>query len=117
VEAAVRDAADQNGDGTITASELVASGAVDSGTMASSVRQALIDAGVDSATLDTAIAAGAVSYAQLFALLNATLGTITGLTGQSGTYLSLPKLTVSVPAGTAPGAYRGTLTVTLVDVP
>jgi hypothetical protein len=50
--------------------------------------------------------------------LNATVqATTTGdIVGQSGTYLSYPKLDVNVPTETAPGNYQGTLVVTAVQL-
>ncbi len=51
---------------------------------------------------------------QLIDALTATLNTLTpaGVLGQSGTYLSFPKLNVTVPDGTPKGDYKGTLVVT-----
>ncbi len=109
-------AADPDSNGVISATELVDSGEVNADAMAEAVRQALSDAGVNLGLLDSLIDAGTLSITDIYDVLEATLEPVTALLGQTGTYLSLPKLNVSVPAGTSAGTYRGTLTVTLVDV-
>lgn len=110
-------AADVGGDAAVDAAELVTSGAADESALAASTRAALASAGVSLSLLDTLIAANTVTMTQIFETLDATLRPVTSLLGQSGAYLALPKLTLAVPTGTAPGTYRGTLTVTQVDVP
>lgn len=42
--------------------------------------------------------------------------TAADIVGQSGTYLSYPKLDVNVPTATSPGSYQGTLVVTAVQL-
>jgi hypothetical protein len=116
VTAAVGDAADADSSGTVTGSELVSTGEVTSATLAEAVRTALSDAGVDLGILDTLVATGALSMDDIYAILTATVDTLSALLGQTGTYVSLPKLSVDVPDQTPAGTYRGTLTVTMVDV-
>lgn len=116
VTTAVEDAADLNDNGVITAAELVNAGEVLNGTMAPAVRQALIDAGVNATTLDSLIALGSLDLGTVYALLTATLQPVLDVLGQTGTYIALPKLVSAVGSGTAPGTYRGTLVVTMVDL-
>lgn len=113
----VTSAADANDDTTITAEELVSTGEVTDERMAERVRQALADAGVDLGLLDTLLADGSLTMDDIYDDLVATLDAIGDLIGQTGTYNSLPKLVASVPDETPAGTYRGTLTVTLVDLP
>lgn len=117
VTSEVTSAADANDDATITAEELVSTGEVTSERMAERVRQALADAGVDLGLLDTLLADGSLTMNDIYDDLVATLDAIGSLIGQTGTYNSLPKLVASVPDETPAGTYRGTLTVTLVDLP
>jgi hypothetical protein len=114
---AIMTAADVGGDAAVDAAELVATGAADDPTLAAATRAALASAGVSLTLLDALIAANTVTMTQLYELLDATLRPVTALVGQTGSYLALPKLTLSIPDGTPPGTYRGTLTVTQVDVP
>lgn len=116
VQNAVVNGADQNLNGVVTGSELVGSGSIGSAELATAVRTALGNAGVNLGLLDTLLNAGTVSLADLFGVTTATLQPLTSVGGQSGTYIALPKLSASIPAGTASGTYRGTLTVTLVDL-
>lgn len=113
----VLDAADPNDDNAVTASELVSSGSVGDATMAEAVRAGLQAAGVDLVLLDALIADGLVTMDDIYQALTATLRDVTELAGQTGTYLALPKLVASVPGSTPAGTYRGTMTITLVDVP
>lgn len=117
VQDALTDAADVNGNGTVTATELASSGVADDATLAEAVRTALGASGVALAAFDTLIAAGTITMTQIYDTLSATLEPVTSLVGQSGTYLASPKVSSSIPSGTSAGTYRGTLTVTLVDVP
>ncbi len=112
----VTDAADVDTNGDITGTELVDSGEVTDADLAEAVRQALADAGVNLGLLDTLLAAGDITMDDIYALLTATLDPITSLLGQTGTYLSVPELSLSVPGGVPGGTYRGTMTVTLLDV-
>jgi len=54
----------------------------------------------------------------IIAALNTAAESVTasGILGQSGTYLSYPKLDATVPAGQTPGSYKGTLVVTAVQL-
>ena len=83
---------------------------------------------VDTATLTSALRT-ALTGAVYDALLPADVQTIIGalnvavhdlaaadVVGQSGPYLSYPKLDVTLPAGQAPGSYKGTLVVTAVQL-
>lgn len=112
----VTSAADENTNGTVHADELVATGEVAAGTMSQAVRDALQAAGVNLALLDTLLAGGTITMDDIYVLLTATLDPVTSLIGQTGTYLSVPQLTATVPDQTPSGTYRGTLTVTLLDV-
>lgn len=112
----VNSAADDNPNGTITGSELVSTGQVTDAVMSEAVRSALSSAGVDLGTLDTLLNAGTVTMSDIYAVLVATVDAISSLVGQTGTYLSVPKLVVNVPNGTPSGTFRGTMTVTLVDL-
>lgn len=78
--------------------------------------------------IDTAVLTGALrdavgvtwdllSAAQVTTVLNSTVATVQSVTGsqligQSGTYLSFPVVSVSVPSSATGGTYRGTLVVT-----
>ncbi len=116
VQDGFRSAADQNSNGTITGTELLNSGSVGSSQLAEATRTALGVAGVNLALLDTLVNAGTVQMSTIYAAMTATLDPITSLAGQSGTYVSLPKLTATIPTGTGAGTYTGTMTVTLVDL-
>lgn len=109
-------AADLDSGGSITALELVDSGEVNEAVMAEAVREGLQDAGVNLALLDTLLNDGTLDMDDIYAVLIATLDTLSSLIGQTGTYVSLPKLVAQIPDGTQAGTYRGTLTVTMVDV-
>ena len=93
-----------------------------------STAQELVDAGLlDENTVVTAAAdalgvvPSLLTGAQVTTILNTLTGTVTGLTGgilgQTGTYSSLPALSINVPTGTDTGVYRGQLVVTLMDKP
>lgn len=112
----ITSAADAGGDATVSADELVSTGTVTDETMAAAVRAALDAAGVSLALLDALVSAGTVTMTEIYASLEATLDPITSLLGQSGTYLAMPALGIDLPEDAAPGTYRGTLTLTLVDV-
>lgn len=109
-------AADVDTSGDITGSELVDSGEVSDADLADAVRQALADAGVDLGLLDTLLADGTITMDDIYQLLTATLDPITSLLGQTGTYVATPELSLSVPGAVSGGTYRGTMTVTLLDV-
>lgn len=117
VQDEITETADTDSGGTVDANELVTSGAADNAALAASVRTALQTSGVALTTLDTLIAAGTVTMTEIYTTLTATLDPLAAIVGQTGTYLALPKLAAVIPNGTTTGTYRGTLTVTLVDVP
>jgi hypothetical protein len=89
--------------------------------------QQLIDAGlVDENSVITAaadalgIVPSLLSSAQITTILDTLTGTVTGLTGdilgQTGSYSSLPALSIDLPTVDT-GVYRGQLVVTLMDKP
>lgn len=112
----VTSAADLDTSGDITGTELVDSGLVDDADLADAVRQALADIGVDLGLLDSLLSSGTLAMEDIYELLTATLDPITSLLGQTGTYVATPELSLSVPGGVPGGTYRGTMTVTLLDV-
>jgi hypothetical protein len=131
-------ASDPNKPGTFTPTDRqVISGAVSNlVNMLNSVSAALqsVVAGqpvtdlVDTATITASLrdAIGGTAYDALLpadvqniiAALNATVRAVTtaDIVGQSGTYLSYPKLDVTVPVDSTPGNYKGTLVVTAVQL-
>lgn len=117
VEDALTSTADSNASGTVTGNEMVTSGTAADATLAAAVRTALGTSGVALAAFDTLIAAGTITMTQIYATLTATLDPVAALVGQTGTYLALPKLAATIPDTATTGTYRGTLTVTLIDVP
>lgn len=114
--AELEDVVDGNADDVISTDELLDAGAVTEEALAEAVRAALADAGVDLGLLDTLLAQGTLSMEDIYAVLEATLSDIESLVGQTGLYASLPKLTIDIPGEVGAGTYRGTMTVTLVDV-
>jgi hypothetical protein len=93
-----------------------------------STAQELIDAGLldENSVLAAAgdalgIVPSLLSSAQVDTILSTLTGTVTGLTGgilgQTGTYSSLPALSLDLPSGVDTGVYRGQLVVTLMDKP
>lgn len=87
-----------------------ASSLVDTATLTGKLRTALTGPVYDAllpAQVQTILGALAVSVRDI---------TASDLVGQSGTYLSYPKLDVTLPAEQAPGSYKGTLVVTAVQL-
>ncbi|HET7312408.1 MAG TPA: hypothetical protein VFJ17_13890 [Mycobacteriales bacterium] len=90
-----------------TAAQLVAAGLLDQNAVIAAVAQQL------------GITPDLLSPADITTIMSTLTGTITGLVGsvlgQSGSYNTLPTLTINVPSSTPAGVYRGQLVVTLMD--
>lgn len=84
----------------------------------------LVDAATLASSLRTALGAAvydALLPSQVQTIMGALVATARSVTssnivGQSGTYLSYPKLDATVPAKQTPGSYQGTLVVTAVQL-
>lgn len=89
---------------------LPASSLVDSATLAGALRNSL------GGTVYDALLPAQVS--SILAALEVAVRDVTAadIVGQSGTYLSYPKLDVELPADQTPGSYKGTLVVTAVQL-
>ena len=65
------------------------------------------------------IAPNLLSAADVTSIMSTLTGTVNSLTGsilgQSGSYNTMPTLSISVPSSAAAGVYRGQLVVTLMD--
>jgi hypothetical protein len=88
--------------------------------------QQLIDAGLlDQNTVLQAVASqlgvptNLLTGSDITSILTTLTGTVTGLTGnllgQSGSYTTMPALSINVPSGASTGVYRGQMVVTLMD--
>jgi hypothetical protein len=90
-----------------TAQQLVNAGLLDQGSVISAVAQQL------------GVTPGLLSNGDITTILSGLTGTVSNLTGgilgQTGSYNTLPALSVDVPASASTGVYRGQLVVTLMD--
>jgi hypothetical protein len=95
------------GSSGVPVSQLISAGLVTQSQVLAAVTQAL------------GTAADLLSQSQITSLLSGVTGKVTDLvgtlTGQSGSYSAQPELSISVPANTPGGSYRGQMTVTLMD--
>ena len=91
-----------------TAAQLAAAGLIDQSAVIAAVAQQL------------GITPDLLSAADVTTIMTTLTGTISGITGsvlgQSGSYNTLPTLSINVPSSAAAGVYRGELVVTLMDV-
>src|SRR3954452_23877360 len=90
-----------------TAAQLVTAGLLDQNAVVSAVAQQL------------GIAPNLLSGADVTSIMSTLTGTVSSLTGsilgQSGSYNTMPTLSINVPPSAAAGVYRGQLVVTLMD--
>ena len=90
-----------------TAAQLVAAGLLDQNAVVSAVAQQL------------GITPDLLSAADITSIMSSLTGDITGIVGsvlgQSGSYNTLPTLSINVPPSASAGVYRGQLVVTLMD--
>jgi hypothetical protein len=90
-----------------TAQQLINAGLLDQNAVVASVAQQL------------GIAANLFSAAQITSMLTTLTGTVTDLVGnligQTGSYNTMPALSINVPSSASAGVYRGQLVVTLMD--
>ena len=91
-----------------TAAQLVAAGLLDQNAVIAAVAQQL------------GITPDLLSAADVTTIMSTLTGTISGLAGsvlgQSGSYNTLPTLSINVPSSAPAGIYRGQLVVTLMDI-
>lgn len=97
------------GTGTLSMAEAVSGGLISQGAADTAVRNALVGLGVNPLLITGS------ALASVEALLSALPASVTSLVNQTGSYSSLPKLIIGDLSGVPTGAYRGTLTLTLVD--
>src|SRR3954451_17020343 len=90
-----------------TAAQLVAAGLLDQNAVVSAVAQQL------------GITPDLLSGADITSIMSTLTGTVTSLAGsilgQTGSYNTMPTLSINVPSSAAAGVYRGQLVVTLMD--
>jgi hypothetical protein len=91
----------------LTAQQLVTAGIIDQNAVLTAAAQAL------------GVTPDAFSAGDITTIMSSLTGTITSLTGgllgQTGSYNTLPALSINVPAAAAAGLYRGEMVVTLMD--
>ena len=94
-----------------TATQLISLGVLDQSSVLSALSTTL---GLPLSILNNPLL---VNLTDLLGGLTSTVTSLGGVQGQSGTYNASTTLGLTVPNGTAPGTYRGVLTLTLADLP
>jgi hypothetical protein len=94
-----------------TATQLISQGVLDQSSVLSSLSTTL---GLPLSVLTNP---ALVNLTNLLNALTSTVTSLGGVQGQGGTYNASTSLGLTVPSGTAPGTYRGVMTLTLADLP
>ena len=94
-----------------TATQLISQGVLDQSSVLSSLSTTL---GLPLSVLTNP---ALVNLTNLLNGLTSTVTSLGGIQGQGGTYNASTSLGLTVPSGTAPGTYRGVMTLTLADLP
>lgn len=93
--------------GGLTAQQLITAGLLDQNTVLQAAATAL------------GVPTNLLTSTDITTILTTLTGTVTGLTGnllgQSGSYTTMPALSINVPSGVTTGTYQGQMVVTLMD--